>query len=129
MECEAIPSATCEGQHSIIDRKEDVDGIKILLTQVASTFSLAAEIRKKINGYLQTVIASNDESIQKLVALANKKQLTAGKTDTVSIKIQLEDVLNEAQKQLEEAEQLWNQLSGLWRGNNEILYFSIILVS
>ena len=89
-----------------------MDGIKILLTQVASTFSLAAEIRKKINGYLQTVIASNDESIQKLVALANKKQLTAGKTDTVSIKIQLEDVLNEAQKQLEEAEQLWNQLSG-----------------
>ena len=105
--------ATCERQHSIIDRKEDVDGIKILLTQVASAFSLAADTRKKINGYLQTVIASNDESMQKLVALAEKEQLTAGKTDTGStIKIQLEGVLKEAQNEVEVAEQLWNQLSG-----------------
>ena len=112
MECEAIPSATCEGQHSIIDRKEDVDGIKILLTQVASTFSLAADIRKKINGHLQTVIAANDESLQKLVSLADKKQLTAGKTDTSSIKKKLEEVLKLAQKEVEEAEKSWNQLTG-----------------
>ena len=78
LDCETIPLATCEGQHRIIDRKEDVDGLKILLTQVASTFSLAVDIRKKINGHLQTVIDANDESLQKLVSLAEKKQLTAG---------------------------------------------------
>ena len=89
-----------------------MDGIKILLIQVASTFSLAADIRKKINDNLQTVIASNDESLQKLVALADKKQLTAGKTDTGSTKEQLKEVLKFAQIAVEEAEKLWNQLTG-----------------
>ena len=88
-----------------------MDGIKILLTQVASTFSLAVEIRKKINGYLQTVIAANDKSLQKLVSLAEKKHLMAGKTDTGSIKKKLEEVLKEAQKAVDEAEKLWNQLT------------------
>ena len=131
LECEAIPLATCEGQHSIIDRKEDVDGIKILLTQVASTFSLAADIRKKINGHLQTVIAANDESLQKLVSLADKKQLMAGKTDTVTITKNLKEVLIEAQRELKEAEKLWIQVNGNEvRNRNNLFfnYFSVVMI-
>ena len=131
LECEAIPLATCEGQHSIIDRKEDVDGIKILLTQVASTFSLAADIRKKIKDHLQTVIAGNDESLQKLVPLAEKKQLVAGKTDTVAITKNLKKVLKEAQRELNEAEKLWNQVSGNEvRNKNKLCvnYFSVVMI-
>ena len=79
---------------------------------MVSTFSLVADIRKKINDHLQTVIASNDESLQKLVALADKKQLTAGKTDTGFTKEQLKEVLKFAQMAVEEAEKLWNQLTG-----------------
>ena len=94
--------ATCDGQHSNIDRKEDVDYIKIMLTRVASTFSLAAGTRKKISGFLQTVIAANEESLQKLVSLAEKKQLAAGKTDTGSIKKKLKEVLKEALKEVVE---------------------------
>ena len=94
---------TCDGQHSNIDKKDDVDYIKIMLTRVASTFSLAADTRKKISNFLQTVIATNEESLQKPVSLAEKKQLVAGKTDTGSIKKKLEEVLKEAQKEVVES--------------------------
>ena len=55
LECKAAPVAACEGQHTIVDRMEDVEEIKALQTQVAGTLSQAIEKRQKIETHLQTV--------------------------------------------------------------------------
>ena len=111
LECETIPVNTCEGQHTIIDRQEDVDDIKTLLTRVASTFSQAAYIRKKVSRYLKRFTATNDESVEKLMSLAEENHLIAGKIGSRYVVKKINKVLKEAQKELAEAERLWTQIT------------------
>ena len=111
MECEAIPSATCEGEHSVLDRKEDVNIITILKTQVASTLSQAVDKRQEIQKYLQNAIAVNGKSLKKLRSLAQKKQLSAGKNVSGPIKEKLEEDLQQAKKEVEEANKMWKDLN------------------
>ena len=111
MECEAIPSATCEGEHSVLDRKEDVNIITILKTQVASTLSQAVDKRQEIQKYLQNAIAVNGKSLKKLRSLAQKKQLSAGKNVSGPIKEKLEEDLQQAEKEVEEANKMWKDLN------------------
>ena len=46
LECRAIPEATCDGRHSILDRIEDGKAIMALLTDVAGNWSEAIEKRQ-----------------------------------------------------------------------------------
>ena len=75
MECEAIPEVTCEGQHSILDRMEDVKAIMALLTDVSGTFSWTTERRQQIKEFLQAATAANDEGLHQLRSMAEKEQL------------------------------------------------------
>lgn len=110
--CEAIPQSTCEIQHSVIDQMEDVDDIKILVTQVASTFSHAADKRQELNCYLEAVIASNSKSMKKLRLLAEKNQFSIGKMCATSAKKKLQEILQKAETEVEEAEKEWNYHTG-----------------
>ena len=112
MKCEAIPSATCEDQnHSVLDRKEDVDSIRMLKTQVASTLSQAVDKRQEIENYLQNAIAANGKSLKKLQSLT-ENQLSAGKNGVGPIKEKLEEDLQQAKEELEEANKMWKDLNG-----------------
>ena len=113
LECEAIPSATCEDQqHSVHDRKEDVDSITILKDRVASTLSQAVDKRFKIQNYLRNAIAANSKSLSKLLELTEKKQqLSAGKNVSGPIKEKLEEDLQQAKKEVEEANKMWKDLN------------------
>ena len=76
LECGAIPEATCEGRHAILDRMEDVKAIMGLLTDVSGTFREATELRQQIKQFLQAATAANDEGLHQLRSLAEKEQLT-----------------------------------------------------
>lgn len=91
---------------------EDVDDIKVLQTQVASTFSSAIEKRQQINGHLQTAIAANDESLKKLRSLAEKKHLPTNKIGSRFVIKKIEEVLQQAKEEVTIAEKEWNDLSG-----------------
>ena len=111
LECKAAPVAACEGQHTIVDRMEDVEEIKALQTQVAGTLSQAIEKRQKIETHLQTVTTMNDDLLKKLRSLAGKKKLPVGRTSSGSIKKMLED-LQHARDEVEEANKMWIDVTG-----------------
>ena len=112
LECKAAPVATCEGQHTIVDRMEDVEEIKALQTQVAGTLSQAIEKRQKIETHLQTVTTMNDDLLKKLRSLAGKKKLPVGRTSSGSIKKMLEEDLQHARDEVEEANKMWIDVTG-----------------
>ena len=111
LKCKAIPVATCEGQHTIIDRQEDVDDFNNLLAKVASTFSQAADIRKKLGQYLKRFTVTNDKSVEQLLTLAEENHLMTGKIGSRYAVKKINEVLKEAQKEVAEAERLWKQIT------------------
>ena len=66
------------------------------------------------NGDLQTVITANDESLKKLMSLAENKLVatTNKKIGSCSTKKKLEDDLQLAKEEMKEAEKVWNELIG-----------------
>ena len=93
---------TCEGRHSILDRMEDVDEIEGLGAVVTVTFSQAIERRQQITSHLQTLLAGNDECIEKLRSLVDSNQLSARKSGTASAKKRLEEILQESEKEVKD---------------------------
>ena len=114
LECDGIPQSTCEAsQHNILDRKEDVEGIKGLQKEVSTTLSQAIDKRKEIRNHLQTVIIANDQDLKKLQSLADNKQLSTNrKTGSFSIKKKLKDSLQKAKEEVKKADKSWNYLTG-----------------
>ena len=110
LDCKAIPKVTCEGRHSILDRMEDVDEIEGLGAVVTVTFSQAIERRQQIKSHLQTLLAGNDECIEKLRSLVDTNQLSARKSGTASAKKRLEEILQESEKEVKDADRLWDGL-------------------
>ena len=112
LECGAIPEASCEGRHAILDRMEDVKAIMALLTDVSGNWSEAIEKRQQIKEFLLTVTAFNDEGLQKLRSLAGKEHLSADKMGAISAKKQLEGTLKQAKAEGGKAQKIWNDLTG-----------------
>ena len=112
MECGAIPEATCEGRHAILDRMEDVKAIMGLLTDVSGTFREATELRQQIKQFLQAATAANDEGLHQLRSLAEKEQLSpTSKTGASSAIKKLEETLKQAKEEDEKANKMWNDLT------------------
>ena len=110
IECEAIPLATWENsKHSILDRM-DMESIKTLKMEVSTTFNVAIEKRQQIEGFLQSAIAANAESLKELRLLAEKK--STNKIVAVSTKKTLKEDLNQAKEEVKTADKMWNDLTG-----------------
>ena len=112
IECEAIPSATCESQHSIVERSEEVEEIKALKMEVSTTLSQAIGERKQILHYLKNVIASNEKSLDKLQSLAKTKLPTC---KIGPMKKNLGEVLKRAKEELKEANKLCDSASNHYK--------------
>ena len=113
LDCEAIPSAFCDkSNHGILDRMEDVEGIKSLKTEVSATFNVAIQKRQQIEGYLQSAIIANAESLKKLRSLAGMNQLPSNRTTTTSVKKSLKTALKQGKEEVEEANKVWTGLTG-----------------
>ena len=112
LECGAVPVATCEGRHAILDRMEDVKAIMALLTDVSGSFSEATERRQQIKEFLQAATAANDEDLHQLRSLAGKQHLSADKMGAFAAKKQLEGTLKQAKVEGEKAQKMWNDLTG-----------------
>ena len=123
MDCGAIPEASCDGRHSILDPTVDVEEIMGLLTDVSGTRSQAIEKRQKIDDFLQTIIANNRESLQRLRSLAEKEQLSAGKSGITAIKKKLEDVLEKTKGEEKKAEKELSGLNDFFKRNVKHLRF------
>ena len=111
MDCRVIPKSTCEGNHSILDRMEDVEDIEGMQAEVLIFFSLAIEKRQQIEGHLKSLLSDNGGCLKKLRTTVGIKQLLNLKTGTASAKKRLEDVLQEAKEEMEEAKRLWDVLN------------------
>jgi len=112
LECGAIPEATCEGRHAILDRMEDVKAIMGLLTDVSGTFSEATELRQQIKQFLQAATAANDEGLHQLRSLAEKEQLSpTSKIGVIAAKKKLKATLKQAKEETEKANKMWNDLT------------------
>ena len=89
-----------------------MDDIRVLQTQVASTYSQAADKRQQIQDHLETVIAANGESLKKLRSLTVKKTFSPIKTGMIPIKKKLEEDLGKAKEEVAEADKMWEDLNG-----------------
>lgn len=89
---------------------EDVEDIQVLQMEVTTTYGTAIEKRQQICDHLLTVSINNDKVLQKLRSLAKKKQLTANKTGSGPIKKKLKQDLQQAKKEVDEANKLWSDL-------------------
>jgi hypothetical protein len=112
LDCKTIPKATCEGNHIILDHIEDVEDIEGIKAVVSVTFTQAIDRRQQIESQLQTFLAANGESLKMLRSLAEMKQLSTTKTGTVSVKKRLKEALKEAKNEVEDADRMWNKLTG-----------------
>ena len=99
-----------------------MDDVKILFTQVVSTFSQAADKRKQIIDHLRTVIAANSEFLQKLRSLAETKVFSARKIGTGSIKKKLEEALKKAKEEVKNPDDDWNKIVKLNETISQVLY-------
>ena len=114
MDCGSVPKEGCKGHHSILDQMEDVQDIKALLTEVSINSRKSIKRRQQIDEFLQSLITDNDESLAKLRSLSGEKQLLSGsQTGAVSAKKKLEETLKKMKGEVEEADRLWNELSGI----------------
>ena len=94
-----------------------------LLTDVSGTRSQAIEKRQKIYDFLQTIIANNRESLQRLRSLAEKEQLSAGKSGITAIKKKLEDDLEKTKGEEKKAEKELSGLNDFFKRNVKHLRF------
>ena len=118
MDCEAIAKEECEGNHSILDPKEDVKEIKALLTELSKHSSKAVEKRQQIDDFLRAAIDTNGMGLAKLRSLSGVKQLLAGsKTGAASAKKKLEEALKQRKGEVEEADRMWSDLNGHIQAN------------
>ena len=91
---------------------EDVEDIEGLKAVASVTFSQAIEQRQQIRDHLQAALADNDECLKKLHSLAEMKHFSANsKSGTASIIKSLEEVVEEAKKEVKEADEMWNRLT------------------
>ena len=65
----------CEGNHSVLDRMEDVVEVEGMKAVISVTFSQAIERRQQIEDQLKIALADNGKCFEKLCSLAEKKQL------------------------------------------------------
>ena len=126
LQCKAIPKVTCEGQHRILNHKEDEHEVEGLKLKVSSTFTKAVEKRQQIEEFLQTAINDNAKCLEELRSLAGMEQLLTGKTGTSAARKELEEAMNKANEEIEVANSLWNELTG-HKTNVEYRVFPYIL--
>ena len=86
---------------------------KRLKAIISVAFSQTIEMRQQIEDHLKAAIADNRESLKKLRSVAEKKQLSASKTETACAKKTLEEVLTMAKEEVEKAERFWNSLKSV----------------
>jgi len=111
LDCKAIPKESCDGLHTILDQMKDVNDIDAMKAQVSSLFSQGIEKRQQIVCHLKAVLAANVKCLDKLRSLAAMKLLSAYRTSSASVKKKLEEVTKEAEKEVDEAERMWNNLN------------------
>ena len=112
LDCGAIPKAACDGRHGIIDQMEDVKHIMGLLTEVSGNWSKAIEKRQQTGEFLQAAIASNGDCLQKLRSLAENGQLsTTRQSGAISVKKNLEEVLQQSKQEVKDASKVLNDLT------------------
>ena len=104
---------------------EDVEDIKSSQAVISVTISQAIEIRQQIEDQLKAVLADNGECLKKLRSLAEKKQLSNSKSGTASVKKRLEELLEEAKKEVEEAERMRNSLKRTSESTVRICYVEV----
>ena len=92
---------------------EDVEDIEGLKAVASVSFSQAIERRQQIRDHLQTALADNNKCLDKLRSLAEMKDLFAenSKTGSFSVKKRLEEVVEELNKEVKEADEMWNGLN------------------
>ena len=113
MDCGAIPKATCECCHTIIDQMEDVKHIMGLLTEVSGNWSEAIEKRQQTEEFLQAAIAFNGKCLEKLRSSAEKEQLSASKTGgAFTVKKEIKTILQQSKQEVIDATKVWHDLTG-----------------
>ena len=104
---------------------EDVKYIEGIKTDVLRTFNQAIKKRQQIEGHLKTLLILNGECLKKLLSLAENKPFSvSNKTGTVSVKKILKEAHEDAIKEVEDANQMWNgRLTGTVQQIDEVCIF------
>ena len=84
----------------------------ILLTEVSGNWSKAIEKRQQTDEFLQAAIASNGDCLQKLRSLAENGQLSTTRlSGAISVKKNLEEVLQQSKQEVKDASKVLNDLT------------------